>query len=112
LLNLASRTSDASIEGLIDIADELRGLEHELLSVGASEGIVTHSNRQEIPSVLDSYVPENEWNIDESDVSIGDLSDNESVVIPIEGLLRPHPEGAVRTAKLTPVGNILSGEEE
>ena len=62
--------------------------------------------------MLDSYVPENEWNVDESDVSIGDLSDDESVMIPIEGLLRPHPEGAVRTAKLTPVGNILSGEEE
>ena len=112
LLNLASRTSEASIEGLIDIADELRGLEHELLSVGASDGIVSDPNRQEIPSVLDSYVPENEWNVDESDVSIGDLTDDESVMIPIEGLLRPHPEGAVRTAKLTPVGNILSGEEE
>ena len=112
LLNLASRTSEASIEGLIDIADELRGLEHELLSVGNSEGVVTQSNRQELASVLDSYVPENEWNVDESDVSIGDLTDDESVMIPIEGLLRPHPEGAVRTAKLTPVGNILSGEEE
>ena len=112
LLNLASRTSEASIEGLIDIADELRGLEHELLSVGTSDGVVTQSNRQELASVLDSYVPENEWNVDESDVSIGDLTDDESVMIPIVGLLRPHPEGAVRTAKLTPVGNILSGEEE
>ena len=112
LLKLASRTSEASIEGLIDIADELRGLEHELLSVGNSEGVVTQSNRQELASALDSYVPENEWNVDESDVSIGDLTDDESVMIPIEGLLRPHPEGAVRTAKLTPVGNILSGEEE
>ena len=38
LLNLAERTSDASIEGLIGIADELRALEHELVAIDSERG--------------------------------------------------------------------------
>ena len=112
LLNLASRTSDASIEGLIDIADELRVLEHELLSVGSGQGIISKTTAQELPLDLDLDIPEEEWSVHASEVSTRDLADDESFMIPIEGLLQPHPEGAVRTAKLTPVGDILSGEEE
>ncbi|MEC8541022.1 MAG: hypothetical protein VXY53_04200, partial [Candidatus Thermoplasmatota archaeon] len=112
LLNLASRTSDASIEGLIDIADELRVLEHELLSVGSGQGIISKTTAKELPLDLDLDIPEEEWSVHASEVSTRDLADDESFMIPIEGLLQPHPEGAVRTAKLTPVGDILSGEEE
>ena len=66
----------------------------------------------EIEDGLESYIPQNEWNIDDSQVSVNELIDDESMIIPIEGVLEPHPEGVLQTSTITPVENVLSGEEE
>ena len=108
LLKLAERTAGASVEGLIEIADELRSLEHDLITAGANKLDTDQGNNHE----LDSYVPSNDWNIDDSEIAPEDLVAESSMMIPIEGVLEPHPEGVIRTATLTPVTNITSGEEE
>ena len=61
---------------------------------------------------LDSFEPDSDWNIDSSMISADDLIESESTVTPIQGVLEPHPEGAFRTSTVTPVGTVLSGEEE
>ncbi|DAC53504.1 MAG TPA: ATP-binding protein, partial [Candidatus Poseidoniaceae archaeon] len=112
LLNLAERTSDASIEGLIGIADELRALEHELVAIDSERDELPEFVEDEIEDGLESYIPQNEWNIDGSQVSVNELIDDESMITPIEGVLEPHPEGVLQTSTITPVENVLSGEEE
>ena len=112
LLNLADRTSDASIEGLIGIADELRALEHELVAIDSERGELPEFIEDKIDDSLESYTQQNEWNIDDAQVSVNELIDDESLIIPIEGVLQPHPEGALQTSTITPVENVLSGEEE
>lgn len=112
LLNLAERTSDASIEGLIGIADELRALEHELVAIDSERDELPEFIEDEIEEGLESYIPQNEWNIDGSQVSVNELIDDESLITPIEGVLEPHPEGVLQTSTITPVENVLSGEEE
>jgi len=109
LLNLADRTSDASLEGLIGIADELRELENQLVSLDPERGPLPEFVEDE----LDSYTPSEEWNIDSSDVTAGSLIDGDSITLnPIDGILEPHPEGSVKTATITPVGVVIDGEEE
>mgnify|MGYP001160834363 FL=1 len=109
LLNLANRTSDASLEGLIDIADELRELENQLVSLDPERGPLPEFVEDE----LDSYTPSQEWNIDSSKVTAESLIDNESITLnPIDGVLEPHPEGSLKTSIITPVGIVMDGEEE
>lgn len=112
LLNLAERTSNASIEGLIGIADELRTLEHELVAIDTDRAELTEFIEDEFDNRLDSFEPDSDWNIDSSEISADDLIESESTIIPIQGVLEPHPEGAFRTSTVTPVGTVLSGEEE
>ena len=112
LLNLAERTSNASIEGLIGIADELRALEHELVAIDTDRAELPEFIEDEYDDRLDSFEPDSDWNIDSSKISADDLIESESSIIPIEGVLEPHPEGAFRTSTVTPVGTVLSGEEE
>ena len=61
---------------------------------------------------MDSYTPNNDWNIDASQVEPQDLVVESSTMIPIEGVLQPHPEGVIRTATITPVIDIITEEEE
>ena len=112
LLDLANRTSDASMEGLIGIADELRALEHELVTIDPNRGELPEFLDDDITDTLESFVPDGEWDVNESQVSVDDLLIDESVKIPIEGFLEPHPEGVKQTSTLTPVAVVLSGEEE
>jgi energy-coupling factor transporter ATP-binding protein EcfA2 len=112
LLNLAERTSNASIEGLIGIADELRALEHELVAIDTDRAELPEFIEDEGEDRLDSFVPDSDWNINSSEVSADDLIEGESTIIPIQGVLEPHPEGALRSSTVTPVGAVLSGEEE
>ena len=112
LLNLAERTSNASIEGLIGIADELRALEHELVAIDTDRAELPEFIEDEFDDRLDSFEPDSDWNIDSSKISADDLIESESTIIPIQGVLEPHPEGAFRTSTVTPVGTVLSGEEE
>ena len=112
LLNLAERTSNASIEGLIGIADELRALEHELVAIDADRAELPEFIEDEGEDRLDSFVPDSDWNINSSEVSADDLIEGESTIIPIQGVLEPHPEGTLRSSTVTPVGAVLSGEEE
>ena len=112
LLNLAERTSNASIEGLIGIADELRTLEHELVAIDTDRDELPEFIEDEYDDRLDSYVPDSDWNVDSSQISVDELIDSDSRIVPIQGVLQPHPEGALRTSTVTPVGTVLSGEEE
>lgn len=112
LLNLAERTSNASIEGLIGIADELRALEHELVAIDTDRAELPEFIEDEFDDRLDSFEPDSDWNIDSSMISADDLIESESTITPIQGVLEPHPEGAFRTSTVTPVGTVLSGEEE
>ena len=111
LLSLADRTSNASIEGLIGIADELRALEHELVAIDAERAELPEFIEDEHDDRLDSYLPDSDWNVDSSQISATDLIDNESTITPIQGILQPHPEGVYRTSTVTPVGTVLSEEE-
>ena len=109
LLDLANRTSDASLEGLIDIADELRGLENQLVSLDPERDPLPEF----IGDDLDSYTPDDEWNIDSTDVSAESLIDANSIPLtPIARVLEPHPEGLMQTSTITPVSPVLDGEEE
>ena len=109
LLDLANRTSDASLEGLIDIADELRGLENQLVSLDPERDPLPEF----IGDDLDSYTPDDEWNIDSTDVTAESLIDANSIPLtPIAGVLEPHPEGLMQTSTITPVSPVLDGEEE
>ena len=112
LLSLAERTSSASMEGLIGIADELRALEHELVAIDADRAELPEFIEDEYDESLDSFVPDSDWNINSSDITADDLIETESTIIPIEGVLEPHPEGAIRISTVNPVGDVLSGEEE
>ncbi|MEC7178182.1 MAG: DnaA/Hda family protein [Candidatus Thermoplasmatota archaeon] len=112
LLSLAAKTSNASIEGLIGIADELRALEHELVAIDTQRAELPEFIEDEHDDRLNSYVPDSNWNVDSSQVSIDDLIDNDSTITPIQGTLTPHPEGVIRTSIVTPVRTVLSGEEE
>ena len=111
LLSLADRTSNASIEGLIGIADELRALEHELVAIDAERAELPEFIEDEHDDRLDSYLPDSDWNVDSSQISATDLIGNESTITPIQGILQPHPEGVYRTSTVTPVGTVLSEEE-
>ncbi len=112
LLNLAERTSNASIEGLIGIADELRALEHELVAIDTERDELPEFIEDNHDDELGSYIPDSDWNVDSSQISVNDLFDSDSKIIPIQGFLQPHPEGSPRTSTVTPVGIVLSGEEE
>ena len=112
LLSLAAKTSNASIEGLIGIADELRALEHELVAIDTERAELPEFIEDEHDDRLDSYVPDSNWNVDSSQVSIDDLIDDDYTITPIQGTLTPHPEGVIRTSIVTPVGTVLSEEEE
>ena len=111
LLSLADRTSNASIEGLIGIADELRALEHELVAIDAERAELPKFIEDEHDDRLDSYLPDSDWNVDGSQISATDLIGDESTITPIQGILQPHPEGVYRTSTVTPVGTVLSEEE-
>ena len=111
-MSLAERTSNASIEGLIGIADELRALEHELVAIDAERADLPEFVEDEHDDRLDSYLPDSDWNVDSSQISANDLIDSDSKIIPIHGFLKPHPEGFPRTSTVSPVGIVLSGEEE
>ena len=109
LMNLAERTSNASIEDLIGIADELRALEHDLVAIDTERDLLPEFIDDDN---LDSYVPEAEWNVDSSQITADDLMQEETRIIPIQGVLQAHPEGVLRTSSVTPVKPVLSGEEE
>ena len=73
LLNLAERTSNASIEGLIGIADELRALEHELVAIDTERDELPEFIEDDYDDELDSYVPDSDWNVDSSQISVDEL---------------------------------------
>ena len=142
MLDLAQRASDASLEDLILIADDLRELEQKLVEIDpekaplpefveaklirkpakrrkkkprtAKTNILKVSSN--ISSILDSHEPSGEWNIDDSDVSAADLLESEGSQInslkEIKQMLVPHPEGIQTTTTLTAKSVLITGEEE
>ena len=87
LLQLAERTADASVDGLIEIADELRSLEHDLLTAGATQ----ISGSQGTDGELDSYTQIMIGILMPHRVQPQDLVVESSTMTPIGGVLQPHP---------------------
>ena len=139
MLELSQRASEASLEDLILIADDLRELEHKLVEIDPEKEPLpefveaklirkpavrrkkqrkTPSNilkvSSNISSILDSHEPVGEWDIDSTQVSAEDLLDSlqSSSLVAIEETLEPHPEGIISTSSLTPKSVLLPGEEE
>ena len=142
MIDLAQRASDASLEDLILIADDLRELEHKLVQIDpekaplpefveaklirkpakrrkkkprtAKSSILKVSSN--ISSILDSHEPAGEWNIDAGEISAADLLESEGAQInslkEIKQTLVPHPEGIHDTAIITAKSILISGEEE
>jgi hypothetical protein len=118
MMALAQQTPDASIEELIQIADELRRLEEELVEIDPERGPLPPfeednekkrrkvGRRRKKPDVkeeqaLDSFVPEGEWDVDASTIDMLDLLDEE-----------PMPTRKISLSTLTPIESSPSGEEE
>ena len=117
MLQLANKTSDASLEDLITIADELRQLEHDLVSLDPTRNPLPvfeeaklirkparrrkSKVRKQKPIIedLEEYEPSGEWNIDASEVSLEDLKDD--ISSSNTTMLEPHPDGRVAVATLT-----------
>ncbi|MAV44004.1 MAG: hypothetical protein CMA30_05960 [Euryarchaeota archaeon] len=139
MIDLSQRASEASLEDLILIADDLRELEHKLVEIDPEREPLpefveaklirkpavrrkkqrkTSSNilkvSSNISSILDSHDPDGEWDIDSSEVSAEDLleSNDSNSLVKIGETLEPHPEGILSTSSLTPKSVLLSGEEE
>jgi hypothetical protein len=142
MIDLAQRASDASLEDLILIADDLRELEQKLVEIDPEKAplpefveaklIRKPAKRRKkkssktkssilkvssnISSILDSHEPTGEWNIDDSEVSAADLLESEGAQISslkeIKQTLVPHPDGLQETATLTVKSILISGEEE
>ena len=139
MVQLSQRASEASLEDLILIADDLRELEHKLVEIDpekaplpefveaklirkpavrrkrkrkASSNILKASSN--ISSILDSHEPDGEWDIDSSEVSAEDLLESDEItsLVEIKDTLQPHPEGVIKTSILTPKSVLISGEEE
>jgi hypothetical protein len=91
MAQLAQHTSTASIEELIQIADDLRHLEEELVEIDPERGplppfeedVIEKKKRSVVrrkknkvkteASKLDSFVPEGEWDVDAASVDMLDL---------------------------------------
>ena len=117
MMALAQQTPDASIEELIEIADELRRLEEELVEIDPERGPLppfeedTEKKRRKVgrrkkPDVkpeqaLDSFVPEGEWDVDASTIDMLDLLDEE-----------PMEMRKISLSTITPIESSPSGEEE
>ncbi len=140
MLSLAQRASTASLEDLIIIADDLRDLEHKLVEIDPekdplpefveaklirkpakrrkkkqrkSKPIKISSN---VTSILDSYEPAGNWDIDDSEVTANDLLESNNLgnssIKPISEVLEPHPEGNREMSSLIAKPILISGEEE
>ena len=96
MIQLAEQTSEASIEELIQIADDLRRLEEELVEIDPDREPLppfeedvekkrrTVGRRKKKTAIdpqeaLDSYVPEGEWDVDAENIDMMDLLEEEPV---------------------------------
>ncbi|MBR95350.1 MAG: hypothetical protein CMA81_00810 [Euryarchaeota archaeon] len=139
MVKLSQRASEASLEDLILIADDLRELEHKLVEIDPEKAplpefveaklirkpAVRRKRKRKAPSnilkassnissILDSHEPDGEWDIDSSEVSAEDLLESDEItsLVEIKDTLQPHPEGVIKTSILTPKPVLVSGEEE
>ena len=115
LHDLSERTSEASIEELIHIADELRKMESNLIefdpdrepwpemeedSVRNERGKANRRKPSKVVDPLDSHEPDGEWNVDSRSVDMMDLLDES-----------PQPR-KIRLGRIRPVQTMQTGEEE
>ena len=115
LHDLSERTSEASIEELIHIADELRKMESNLIEFDPDrepwpemeEDSVRNERRKanrrkpsKVVDPLDSHEPDGEWNVDSRSVDMMDLLDES-----------PQPR-KIRLGRIRPVQTMQTGEEE
>ena len=115
LHDLSERTSEATIEELISIADELRRMESNLTefdpdrepwpemeedTVQKERRKVGRHSSKKTEDPLDSHEPAGEWNVDSGSVDMMDLLDDTA---------EPRK---IRLGRIHPVQNMLMGEEE
>lgn len=118
MVQLAQRASNADIDELITIADELRDLEERLVALDPTRDPLPAFDEepQQVPKkrrfgrrertqsstseALDSYEPEGEWNVQADGIEASDLLEGEE-----------EPLNIVRLARLRPVSVMLGDEE-
>jgi len=118
MVELAQRASNADIDELITIADELRDLEERLVALDPTRDPLPAFDEepQQVPKkrrfgrrerkqsstseALDSYEPEGEWNVQADGIEASDLLEGEE-----------EPLNIVRLARLRPVSVMLGDEE-
>ncbi|DAC31027.1 MAG TPA: hypothetical protein D7H95_06435 [Candidatus Poseidoniales archaeon] len=120
MTELAKNTEDASIEQLIQMADDLRHLEEELVQIDPErqplppfeEDVIEKKKRtvsrrkkgstsKTAAAEMDSFVPEGDWEVDESSVDMLDL---------LEQNAPAHRKISLST--IEPAKSLHSGEEE
>lgn len=119
MAQLAQHTSTASIEELIQIADDLRHLEEELVEIDPERGplppfeedVIDKKKRSVVrrkknkvkteASKLDSFVPEGEWDVDAASVDMLDLLEPAALA-----------QRKISLSTITAVDAPPSGEEE
>lgn len=100
---LAQEATEADIERLISIADELRELEERLAVLDPVQQPLPRLEHTRSPSTqqgMDEYEPEGDWDIDEAEVEANDLLMNE-----------PPQKTLIRLGRIRPK-TVLMGEEE
>lgn len=118
MVELAQRASNADIDELITIADELRDLEERLVELDPMRDPLPAFDEepQQVPKkrrfgrrkrsqsstseALDSYEPEGVWNVQAEGIEASDLLEGDD-----------EPLNVVRLARLRPV-SVMLGEEE
>lgn len=115
LENISNRTSEATIEELISIADELRSMEKNLVEFDperepwpemeddqppTSKRQIGRQKSTSKEDLLDSHEPEGEWNIDARNVDMMDLLDENDKIHKIQ------------LSRIKKIAKLVAGEEE
>lgn len=119
MMALAEQTSGASIEELIQIADDLRHLEEQLVEIDPDREPLPPFTEDEVKKKrtigrrkkstprsdpvadLDSFVPEGEWDVDAANIDMMDLLED-----------TPEQHRTIKLATLHAVPSSAQGEEE
>jgi len=118
MLSLAQRASDASLEDLILIADDLRELEHKLVEIDPEKGPLPEFIEAKLirkPAMRRKKQKKSTRSIVKVSSNVPSLTDSNilsSSLIPIKDKLQPHPEGYREIASITAKSVLISGEEE
>jgi hypothetical protein len=90
---IAGQLDDAEPKELVAMADRMLEIERELSRISRSDAGEALKSRKKPsrpyePEIIEEYVPEGEWDIDEESISADDLLEPKAVLRPIK-VLKP-----------------------